>query len=535
MSKSAAREAKPVRRVSQSRVRLEVARPIVDAAIEAPGIERGDDRGAGDRRAEAARAAARAPARRRGLARLWAAGESLVMAGGGAAVAMMLWGSFETAQRDERVIPGVRLGGIEVGGLTAGELPAVAEAAATASLDRKLVLTAPGVEVATTARELGAVPSPDAAIAAALQVGRSGDLLTDLRARARAQRGELDLAVGHRFTEEEALARLLALAPTVERPSLPTRFDMEGAAHRAGDAWDPAVGVRLAVGGGGRAGLRGGSHRAGGRARADGRRSAGGRGGGPRHQHGAGELLDAVLDRGELRGPGGQPQGRGRGARRARAAAGRGDVVQRGVQRGGEARRTRRGVASAELIDTVGGGICQIASTIFGAGFFAGLEIVDARPHSRPSGYVDMGLDATVVWPSVDLVLRNQFEFPIVFHMTVSQGQVRAEVLGPRRPYQVAFERTLKESAPYESVVRDDPQLRLGSDLVVQRGMRGFTIERVRKLYQGGEIVETQVAELKYPATREIIRRGSNPTGEAPERKPLPALRDPVASMRIMQ
>ena len=169
MSKLAAREAKPVRRVSQSRVRLEVSRPIVDA----PEIGVAASVQAAS---EAEVAAAPRPTRRRGLARLWAVGESLVMAGGGLGVALMLWGNFEAAQRDERVIPGVRLGGREVGGLTAAELPAVAEAAATASLDRKLVLAAPGVEVATTARELGAVPSPEAAIAAALQVGRSGDL-----------------------------------------------------------------------------------------------------------------------------------------------------------------------------------------------------------------------------------------------------------------------------------------------------------------------------------------------------------------------
>jgi hypothetical protein len=43
------------------------------------------------------------------------------------------------------------------------------------------------------------------------------------------------------------------------------------------------------------------------------------------------------------------------------------------------------------------------------------------------------------------------------------------------------------------------------------------------------------VTELQYPPTREIIRIGTNPNGELPEKKPASALRDPAASMRIMQ
>nr|WP_255216583.1 VanW family protein [Pseudenhygromyxa sp. WMMC2535] len=193
------------------------------------------------------------------------------------------------------------------------------------------------------------------------------------------------------------------------------------------------------------------------------------------------------------------------------------------------------GISGGQIIDVIGGGICQVASTIFGAGFFAGLEVVYARPHSRPSSYVDMGLDATVVWDSVDLVLRNPYDFPVVLHMTVSQGQVRGEVLGPKRPYQVAFERSLEESLPYETVERADPNLRVGTSVIAQRGMRGFKLERVRKLYEGGEVVSEDSWDLTYPATREIVRVGTNPEGEVPEDKSLPKLRDPAASMRIMQ
>ena len=527
MSKLAAREAKPVRRASQQRMRLEVAPAIVDAPeLEAPRPE------------TASQPALQALPRRSRIPALLAATESLAMAVGGLAVAAMLWTGWKTADSDERVIPGVRLAGQEIGGLDAEELPAIAEAAASAGLDRRLVLVAPGVEVVTSARELGAVPSPEAAMAAALQVGRSGDLLTDLRARARAQRGELDLAVGYRFREEDALARLLALAPEVERPSLPTRFDME---HR--QILPAQRGIRLSAFDSLSAvavGLASGAERielvvAPGPEVAD-----------PLGSLAAGLDISAVLA--SFSTPySSEPNYADRAANlKIGAAALDGYVLMPGQVMSFNAVvgdrtdvagfRYAPGIADGELIDTVGGGICQISSTLYGAAFFAGLELVHSRPHSRPSSYVDMGLDSTVVFGSVDMKLKNPFDFPVVLHTRVNAGKVMVEVLGKQRPYdEVAFERHVKEVLPHSTIVRDDSKLHSGAETVSQRGMRGFKVVRSRKLYKAGELVDTQSWDLFYPPTTHIVRRGSNPRGEWPEKKALPPLRDPARELRIVQ
>jgi vancomycin resistance protein YoaR len=102
-------------------------------------------------------------------------------------------------------------------------------------------------------------------------------------------------------------------------------------------------------------------------------------------------------------------------------------------------------ISGGELIDGLAGGMCQIASTLHAAAFFAGLEIVSSTPHSRPSAYIPLGLDATVVYPTTDLKLRNPFDFPIVMHYQVNQGAVKVELLGKSRPYKVLFEREILE------------------------------------------------------------------------------------------
>ena len=68
-------------------------------------------------------------------------------------------------------------------------------------------------------------------------------------------------------------------------------------------------------------------------------------------------------------------------------------------------------IAEGELVDGIGGGTCQISGTLHGAAFFAGLEIVERYPHTRPSSYIKMGLDATVVYPTINFRMKNRFRF----------------------------------------------------------------------------------------------------------------------------
>src|SRR5439155_19603068 len=70
-------------------------------------------------------------------------------------------------------------------------------------------------------------------------------------------------------------------------------------------------------------------------------------------------------------------------------------------------------ITAGEMVDGLAGGTCQISTTLFGAAFFAGLDIPNTTNHSRPSVYTPLAFDATVVWPDTDLVLRNPYDFPV--------------------------------------------------------------------------------------------------------------------------
>jgi vancomycin resistance protein YoaR len=170
-------------------------------------------------------------------------------------------------------------------------------------------------------------------------------------------------------------------------------------------------------------------------------------------------------------------------------------------------------IAQGELVDGIGGGTCQIAGTLHGAALFSGLEIVERHPHTRPSGYIKMGLDATVVYPTITLRLKNGFAFPVVLHETVRDGVVRAEVLGPKRTRTVTFIRKIDEVTPFQEVERPDPKLPDGVKVLSQRGIPGFKIHRYRVVRDGPFAVREKWNDV-YPPTTQIIRVG---TGDMPK------------------
>jgi vancomycin resistance protein YoaR len=175
--------------------------------------------------------------------------------------------------------------------------------------------------------------------------------------------------------------------------------------------------------------------------------------------------------------------------------------------------RIAKVIADGELVDGIGGGTCQIAGTLHGAAFFAGLEVVQRTPHTRPSSYIKMGLDAAVAYPHVTLKLRNPFSHPVVLKETVFGGVVRAEILGPKRARIVTFVRKIDDILPFsEREVKDD-RLPLGVKIITQRGIPGFKVRRYRIVRDGANAVREKMMDT-YPPTQQIVHVGTGEGGD---------------------
>lgn len=147
-----------------------------------------------------------------------------------------------------------------------------------------------------------------------------------------------------------------------------------------------------------------------------------------------------------------------------------------------------------ELTPGVGGGTCQVSSTLHAAAVYGGLDIVDRRSHSRPSSYAPLGLDATVVWGAVDLKIRNSYDTPVIIHAFVpTPGMLRVEILGRQAP-KVDYSYAISRASDFYRRVTTKPWLKDGKRIVRQRGRKGYEVVSLVKITSP----EGRVTEKRY-------------------------------------
>ncbi|MGD8188439.1 VanW family protein [Brevibacillus ginsengisoli] len=81
-------------------------------------------------------------------------------------------------------------------------------------------------------------------------------------------------------------------------------------------------------------------------------------------------------------------------------------------------------IVKGEFSEDIGGGICQVSSTLFNAVDRAGLKIINRYSHSREVPYVPPGRDATVSWGGPDFSFRNEYSHPVLIRSFSRQGQI---------------------------------------------------------------------------------------------------------------
>ncbi|MCK9523504.1 MAG: VanW family protein [Proteobacteria bacterium] len=165
-------------------------------------------------------------------------------------------------------------------------------------------------------------------------------------------------------------------------------------------------------------------------------------------------------------------------------------------------------IAGGAIVEGMGGGACQIASTLYAASFFTGLIIEERKTHSRPSSYIKLGLDATVDYPALDLKIRNPFAYPVVLHFVVADGVVRAEIRAPERPYTVTMLRKVVGTSPFPVRVIPNADLPKGTEVITQLGVPGYVVQQYKIIER--DKVGYRFSHIdKYPPTVQFVHRGT--------------------------
>ena len=142
---------------------------------------------------------------------------------------------------------------------------------------------------------------------------------------------------------------------------------------------------------------------------------------------------------------------------------------------------------NGESVPQVGGGVCQMSSTIYYACLYADLEIVYRTCHLYISSYVPYGMDATVSWPSPDFKFRNSTEYPIKLH-TWREGQtIFCEIWGTRTDFSydhIDMQYAVSEWLDPKDDFKADPSMAPGSAPVLKTtGSKGLICDTYKVKY----------------------------------------------------
>ena len=169
--------------------------------------------------------------------------------------------------------------------------------------------------------------------------------------------------------------------------------------------------------------------------------------------------------------------------------------------------------SSGTVVEDVGGGICQVSTTLFNAAVKADLEIVERHNHSLTVGYVDKGKDAAVNWGNQDLRFTNTSDDNIYICCYVdSSKRVRFGIFGKllENGETITVEGKTTGSIDYETELVPNMTLGSGQTVVTQKGKKGYKAEayKVRWDANGNEISRELLCRSTYKATKEIIEFG---------------------------
>ncbi len=144
---------------------------------------------------------------------------------------------------------------------------------------------------------------------------------------------------------------------------------------------------------------------------------------------------------------------------------------------------------AGQVVDGIGGGICQISTTLYNAVLRANLEIVERRNHQFVTSYVEAGMDATVVYGMTDFKFKNTRKYPVKIIASAKNGV---------------------STIPTSTKYIDDATLPAGTEKVKQKGANGKKTETYMTKMLNGKIVETKILSRDtYDAMQRIVLRGT--------------------------
>lgn len=159
----------------------------------------------------------------------------------------------------------------------------------------------------------------------------------------------------------------------------------------------------------------------------------------------------------------------------------------------------------------IGGGICQVSSTLYNAVLKAGIKPIERAHHSLPASYVELGLDATVDWNNIDFKFKNTLNYPIYIEAYVENKNLYINIYSnsslTKKKYTIR--NSIYEKIQSSTQTINSPDLPEGYVAIEQKGYDGYKVKTIRDVYEKGVLISSEtISDDFYKPVSSIISRG---------------------------
>jgi vancomycin resistance protein YoaR len=166
-----------------------------------------------------------------------------------------------------------------------------------------------------------------------------------------------------------------------------------------------------------------------------------------------------------------------------------------------------------DIVPGIGGGICQVSSTLYNAVLLADLQLVERENHYRPVAYVPLGLDATIAGDLIDFKFKNNFSDNIYIRSIIDGDTLTVAVLG-KKPRDFPMIRVVADNIQvinYRTIVRRTNAMPVGTEKIEREGANGYRVTTYRMKYKHDNtlLMEEKLYNDYYPVIDRIVEVGT--------------------------
>ena len=166
-------------------------------------------------------------------------------------------------------------------------------------------------------------------------------------------------------------------------------------------------------------------------------------------------------------------------------------------------------IIKGKLEKGLGGGICQVSSTMYNAALYAGMEITNIKNHTIPSAYISKGRDATISLGNIDFRFKNKFNTPILIYNEVFENRIVSTIYGNKEDKKdIEIVTEVIETLPNKVVEKRSEDFYKGEKFVEQDGRVGYKVNTFRVYKSENNITKEFVYESFYPPMDKVIVYG---------------------------